>query len=90
MEENPHLTIAKFVDDAFAFYSWWYKPRWDGLDVHGHSGQDFTQYQEFMRTRAVNGGLLEVSAICSAFRLQALVYDAANERFIRMGKAGRR
>eukprot|EP00975_Prorocentrum_lima_P060521 12694110-Prorocentrum_lima.AAC.1 len=52
MEANPHLTIAKFVDDTFAFYSWWYKPKWDGLDVHGHTGQDFTQYQEYMREHA--------------------------------------
>eukprot|EP00975_Prorocentrum_lima_P036815 7746335-Prorocentrum_lima.AAC.1 len=60
------------MDDAFSYYAWWYAPKWDGLDIHGHTGQNFSEYRETMRANATNGGLLEISAACSAFRLQAL------------------
>eukprot|EP00975_Prorocentrum_lima_P037909 7976594-Prorocentrum_lima.AAC.1 len=78
------------LDDTFDYYEWWYVRKWDGLDAHGQHDGDFRRYRNYMRLYAANGGLLEVSAICSAYRLQALVYDAANARFIRAGKEGRR
>eukprot|EP00975_Prorocentrum_lima_P058690 12308818-Prorocentrum_lima.AAC.1 len=39
--------------------------------------------------RASQGGLLELSAACSAFRLQALVYDAERDQYIIVGKKDR-
>eukprot|EP00975_Prorocentrum_lima_P034621 7276591-Prorocentrum_lima.AAC.1 len=72
MEPNPHLKVAQDLDETFQYYGWWYERKWDGLDARGHTGSTFLQYREHVRENASYGGLLELSAACSAYRLQAL------------------
>eukprot|EP00975_Prorocentrum_lima_P059811 12542464-Prorocentrum_lima.AAC.1 len=60
------------LDATFDYYKSWYVRKWDKLDAHGQHDGDFRRYRDYMRLNAANGGLLEVSAICSAYRLQAL------------------
>eukprot|EP00975_Prorocentrum_lima_P058110 12188937-Prorocentrum_lima.AAC.1 len=60
----------------------WYRPKWDGLDANGNPGQQFTDYVEEVQRSEQKGGLLQLNAACSAYRLQALVYDTARNCYI--------
>eukprot|EP00975_Prorocentrum_lima_P049710 10404860-Prorocentrum_lima.AAC.1 len=60
-------------------YQPWYIRQWDKQTAWGDPAHDFVWYMDDVRDRAAQGGLLELSAACSAFRLQALVYDLARE-----------
>eukprot|EP00975_Prorocentrum_lima_P026845 5642185-Prorocentrum_lima.AAC.1 len=71
-------------------YRDWYLPKWDQKTAWGTPSTDFDQYIEDVAGRASQGGLLELSAACSAFRLQALVYDQAQGHYIIMGTKDRR
>eukprot|EP00975_Prorocentrum_lima_P070616 12933088-Prorocentrum_lima.AAC.1 len=70
-------------------YQPWYIRQWDKKTAWGDQAHDFVWYMDDVRDRAAQGGLLELSAACSAFRLQALVYDLAREQYIIVGKQDR-
>eukprot|EP00975_Prorocentrum_lima_P061072 12806739-Prorocentrum_lima.AAC.1 len=70
-------------------YQDWYLPQWDKKTAWGTTTYDFDAYIEDVGGRACQGGLLELSAACSAFRLQAVVYDSARDQYIIIGKKDR-
>eukprot|EP00975_Prorocentrum_lima_P013789 2931224-Prorocentrum_lima.AAC.1 len=70
-------------------YKDWFIAQWDHQTAWGTPTTDFDSYIDDVADRASQGGLLELSAACSAFRLQALVYDQAREQYIIMGTKDR-
>eukprot|EP00975_Prorocentrum_lima_P023636 4973716-Prorocentrum_lima.AAC.1 len=80
MENDPQAYVAGAIHATMQRYRAWYLGKWDHTSAWGTPQQDFDQYIADTPDRVSQGGLLELSAACSAFRLQALVYDHMHHR----------
>eukprot|EP00975_Prorocentrum_lima_P049671 10394447-Prorocentrum_lima.AAC.1 len=72
MEGDPQAHVAGHIAETMRRYKAWYQPQWDQNTAWGEPLQDFDLYIDDIPGRVSQGGLLELSAACSAFRLQAL------------------
>eukprot|EP00975_Prorocentrum_lima_P039613 8322903-Prorocentrum_lima.AAC.1 len=56
----------------------------------GESYEALLQSAEYIRVYAANGGLTEINAVCEAYCIQVVVCARAEDKFIVLGKEGRR
>eukprot|EP00975_Prorocentrum_lima_P068140 12918982-Prorocentrum_lima.AAC.1 len=69
---RPQHMVSGHEFQAFCQDEAWYRAKWDQNVAHEDPRKAYWHYAEQVRLTATKGGLMELSAACTAYCLQAV------------------